>query len=68
MKTIDRIALALLAALLAFGATAQEPVLREGQVTERALVDALSPPAAAASPRTKVARRSSSPSSPTRPS
>ncbi|MFO1292291.1 MAG: OmpA family protein [Rubrivivax sp.] len=49
MKTATRVVLALLGALLACSAGAQEKVLREGQVTERALVDALAPPAAAAS-------------------
>lgn len=49
MKTATRVVLALLGALLAGTGFAQEKVLREGQVTERALVDALAPPAAAAS-------------------
>lgn len=47
------------AALLCAGpATAQERVLREGQVTERALVDALTPPQAASAPEDGVRTRS----------
>lgn len=53
MNTRTRIALITLALslphVLAAPALAQEKVLREGQVTEKALVDALTPPAAAAS-------------------
>lgn len=53
MNTRTRIALITLAVtlphVLAASALAQEKVLREGQVTEKALVDALTPPAAAAS-------------------
>jgi outer membrane protein OmpA-like peptidoglycan-associated protein len=49
MHTRQRFALTLLAVALAAPAMAQETVLREGQVTEKALVDALTPPAAAAS-------------------
>lgn len=49
MKTHARWIAALLGALLTLPVAAQEKVLREGQVTERALVDALAPPAAAAS-------------------
>ena len=49
MKLSPRIAVLTLAALLASGATqAQEKVLREGQVTQQALIDALSPAAAPA--------------------
>ncbi|MBL8324916.1 MAG: OmpA family protein [Rubrivivax sp.] len=51
--------LAALAATLAAGpALAQERVLREGQVTERALVDALTPPPAASAPEEGVRTRS----------
>ncbi|CAD5373262.1 OmpA family protein [Rubrivivax sp. A210] len=50
MKLPSQLAVLALAALLAAGpASAQEKVLREGQVTEQALIDALKPPAAAAS-------------------
>ncbi len=49
MKLLPRIAVLTLAALLANGATqAQEKVLREGQVTQQALIDALAPAAAPA--------------------
>jgi outer membrane protein OmpA-like peptidoglycan-associated protein len=48
-----------LAAALAGGSVlAQERVLREGQVTERALVDALTPPQAASAPEEGVRTRS----------
>ena len=48
MKTADRIAAVTLAALFAaHHAGAQEQVLREGQVTQQALIEALSPAAAA---------------------
>ena len=59
MKLPSKLALIALAALLAAGqANAQEKIMREGQVTEQALIDALKPPAAAASagedqPRTR---------------
>ena len=46
------------AALLGAPAFAQERVLREGQVTERALVDALTPPQAASAPEEGVRTRS----------
>jgi outer membrane protein OmpA-like peptidoglycan-associated protein len=49
MHSRQRFALTLLAVVLAPPVLAQETVLREGQVTEKALVDALTPPAAAAS-------------------
>lgn len=51
MKTPSRLATLALCALLAAGgpALAQEKVLREGQVTQQALIDALAPPSAAAS-------------------
>ncbi len=53
MNTHTRIALITLAVtlphVLAASALAQEKVLREGQLTEKALVDALTPPVAAAS-------------------
>jgi outer membrane protein OmpA-like peptidoglycan-associated protein len=49
MNACTRIALTLIAAALAVPAIGQEKVLREGQVTEGALVDALTPPSAAAS-------------------
>ena len=48
MKTTARFVAALLATVLATGAAwPQEKVMREGQVTEQALIDALAPPAAA---------------------
>ena len=47
----------LAAGLLAVPAWAQERVLREGQVTERALVDALTPPQAASAPEDGVRTR-----------
>ncbi len=63
MKTPFRLAAVTLAALLATTITqAQEKVMREGQVTQQALIEALSPPAAAASsadgdaPRTRSFR------------
>ena len=47
MHTTARTTTALMALLLAAGSTlAQEKVMREGQVTEKALIDALSSPAA----------------------
>jgi outer membrane protein OmpA-like peptidoglycan-associated protein len=46
------------AALVSAPALAQERVLREGQVTERALVDALTPPQAASAPEDGVRTRS----------
>lgn len=46
------------AAVLGTPAFAQERVLREGQVTERALVDALTPPQAASAPEDGVRTRS----------
>ena len=52
MKLLPRLAVLALAAVLASGFTqvtqAQEKVLREGQVTQQALIDALSPAAAPA--------------------
>ena len=49
MKLLPRLAVLALAAMLASGAAqAQEKVLREGQVTQQALIDALSPAAAPA--------------------
>ena len=45
-------------ALMGAPAFAQERVLREGQVTERALVDALTPPQAASAPEEGVRTRS----------
>lgn len=51
MKLHFKLAALALAALLAAGpAAAQEKVLREGQVTEQALIDALTPKAPAAAP------------------
>ncbi len=50
MNIPSKLAVLALAALLAAGsAQAEEKVLREGQVTEQALIDALRPPSAAAS-------------------
>ena len=50
MKLSSKFALLALAAALATGAVqAQEKVLREGQVTQQALIDALAPPDGAAS-------------------
>lgn len=46
------------AALVATPAFAQESVMREGQVTERALVDALTPPQAASAPQDGIRTRS----------
>ncbi len=46
------------AALLSDPSFAQEKVLREGQITERALVDALTPPQAASAPEDGVRTRS----------
>ena len=58
MNTLIRIGLiAFTAALLAGTAGAQERVLREGQLNERALVDALTPPAAASAPDDGVRTR-----------
>ncbi len=49
MKLHSKLAVLALAALLAAGhASAQEKVLREGQLTQQALIDALTPAAAAA--------------------
>lgn len=62
MNTALRLAAGTLAALLAaHAALAQEKVLREGQVTQQALIEALSPPAAASAaesdaPRTRSFR------------
>jgi len=51
-------ALTALMAATAAPAQAQERVLREGQVTERALVDALTPPQAASAPEDGIRTRS----------
>jgi OmpA-OmpF porin, OOP family len=63
MKFPTRLAVLTLAALLSMGAVqAQEKVMREGQVTQQALIDALAPPAAqpadeaASGPRTRSFR------------
>jgi len=61
MKLPTRFALLTLAALLAAGGVqAQEKVMREGQVTQQALIDALAPPQAAddaaSGPRTRSFR------------
>jgi len=58
MKTVNRFLLALLAVSLASGAFAQEKILREGQVTERALVDALAPAGAASAGEEPMRMRS----------
>jgi len=52
------VAAALALGVVAAPAAAQERVLREGQVTERALVDALTPPQAASAPEEGVRTRS----------
>ena len=59
MKLPSKIALLALAALLAAGAVqAQEKVMRESQVTEQALIDALAPAAAASAADEGVRTRS----------
>ena len=59
MKLRTKIALLAVAAMLATGAVqAQEKVLREGQVTQEALIDALTPAAAASSAEDGVRTRS----------
>lgn len=59
MKLPSKIALLALAAVLATGAAqAQEPVMREGQVTEQALIDALAPAGAASGANAGVRTRS----------
>lgn len=59
MKLRTRLALLAMAALLAGGAVqAQEKVLREGQVTQEALIDALAPAAAASAAEDGVRTRS----------
>lgn len=58
MNIRTHIALLTLAALLAAPAGAQEKVLREGQVTQKALIDALAPPAAASAADDGVRTRS----------
>ncbi len=51
MKLHSKLAVLALAALLAVGqASAQEKVMREGQVTQQGLIDALTPTAAASAP------------------
>lgn len=61
-KLAVRLAFVALTAAVASGAVqAQEKVMREGQVTERALIDALAPPAAAASGAEGVRTRSFKP-------
>jgi OOP family OmpA-OmpF porin len=61
-KLAVRLAFVALTAAVAGGAVqAQEKVMREGQVTERALIDALAPPAAAASGAEGVRTRSFKP-------
>lgn len=58
-KLTGLVALAAVASsFLSPAALAQERVLREGQVTERALVDALTPPQAASAPEEGVRTRS----------
>ena len=59
MTLHSKIALIALAAALTCGrALAQEKVLREGQVTQQALIDALAPAAAASAPEDGVRTRS----------
>ena len=59
MKLHSKIALIALAATLTFGgAQAQEKVLREGQVTQQALIDALAPAASASAPEEGTRTRS----------
>ena len=59
MKLISKFALlALTAALATAGAQAQEKVLREGQVTQQALIDALAPAGAASGAEDGVRTRS----------
>ena len=59
MKLPSKIALLALTAVLAAGAAqAQEPVMREGQVTEQALIDALAPAGAASGANSGVRTRS----------
>jgi OOP family OmpA-OmpF porin len=61
-KLAAQLALVALSAAVACGAVqAQEKVLREGQVTESALIDALAPPSAAASGAEGVRTRSFKP-------
>ena len=63
MNTTPRYAVALLGLMLAAGnASAQEKVLREGQVTEKALIEALSPDAAASGAGESMRTRSFRPS------
>ncbi len=51
MNLTSKLTVLALAALLAAGpASAQEKVMREGQVTQQGLIDALTPPAAVAAP------------------
>jgi len=58
VHVVGLVCLGSLAAALAGPAFAQERVLREGQVTEGALVDALTPPQAASAPEDGIRTRS----------